>query len=97
MDQATFDAFLDQPVNEHLLHRHLGMGKTQATGIDCDTRAITMTMREAINALLGLAKPLPDIDSVAFSQPQRIPAMVDQYAAVMVLRAVADCRAAVGT
>lgn len=87
MDQATTSS-LDQPIDPEALEPQLGAGMGVMSGVNCDERARSITVRQACAAVLGLLKPLPDIDTVALSRPERLPQLIDQYAAVMVLKAV---------
>ncbi len=87
MDQAT-SAHLDRPVDPGVLEPQLGAGVGAMSRVNCDERARSLTVREACATVLGMLKPLPDIDTVALSRPDRLPALIDQYAALMVLRAI---------
>lgn len=90
MDPATHKhQMFDNPIEPGQLRPFLGAGVGRMSGVDCDERASTITPREAITVLLTLLKPLPDIDTVALTHPERLDALVDQYAAVMALRAIA--------
>lgn len=90
MDQAKQNHQpLDLPLDASQLRPYLGAGVGRMSGVDCDERAGTITPREAITVLLTVLKPLPDIDTVALTHPERLDALVDQYAAVMALRAIA--------
>jgi hypothetical protein len=90
MEQAKPNMqMLDAPLDPCVLRPFLGAGIGRMSGVDCDERATTMTPREAITVLLTMLKPLPDIDTVALTHPERLEMLVDQHAALMALRAIA--------
>lgn len=83
---------LDQPISPEWLGPHLGKGRGPMSGVECDSRAGAMTIREAlVAAAQALAKAAPrEMDMVALGAPAKLKASIESHAASMVIEALAS-------